>query len=192
MHAGFGAGFETVRAPMEKAVMAALNQTTGQQAYTVAVVGHSLGAGVAMLSGASLRKQGVALDMYLYGCPFVGNDRFAAFVASQPGLTARITNKNDVVPAVPRRGIPLRQRYGHVFPEFWYERGLRLPGLYADAPPRVCRSADECTSAVCAAPRNGPLLSGCNLTEHRLYAGGMAFKPCGGQADSMGSAGGGL
>ncbi|KAM4056819.1 lipase (class 3) domain-containing protein [Hirsutella rhossiliensis] len=187
VHEGFNEGFKSVKAQLETALRAETDKP-GQQAYRVVVAGHSLGASVAMLAGASLRKQGVALDMYLYGCPFVGNAKFAEFVASQPGLTARITNKDDLVPAVPKRGIPPQQTYEHVFPEFWYERGLALPGLYRAAGPRVCRSAAECTSADCSKPQNGLLLSGCNLTDHGLYAGGAGFRPCAGEPDALGTA----
>lgn len=181
VHQGFNEGFKSVRAPLEAALVAQMNQT-GRRAFRVVVTGHSLGASVAMLAGAGLRSRGVALDMYLYGCPFTGDASLADFVSSQPGLTARITNGRDVVTGIPRRGLVPNQRYTHVFPEFWYERGLALPGLYRDAQPRVCRSAGECTSADCGKPQNGLLLSGCSLADHGFYAGGGSFRPCGGEA----------
>lgn len=172
--------------------MAEMNKT-GQENFGVVVAGHSLGAAVATIAGASLRKQGVALDMYLYGSPFVGNDKLAALVASQPGFTARITNRKDIVTAIPTAGptvgIPPVQPYAHIFPEFYYERGLALPNLYKDGL-RVCHSPGECTSAKCAELSNGPALLSCDIRDHGGYAGGSqdgvaVFAPCGGESDPL-------
>lgn len=156
--------------------MAQMNQT-GQREYKLYVTGHSLGAAVAMLAGSSLRKQGMAPSVYLYGCPKVGNAKFADFIASQPGITARITNKADLVTAFPFRGVPLVGDYNHPFPEYWFERGLAAPTLYQDKP-RVCGSAKECTSSDCD---KAGLLLGCFIKNHGSYAGDLSYKPCGGE-----------
>lgn len=188
MHEGFDAGYKTVRAQIGAAVVAERRQT----GFGVVVTGHSLGAAVAMLAAVDLRNQGVDLDVYMYGCPFVGNAAFAAYASAQGrGHTFRVTNARDLVTALPKFDLPLLRPYAHVFPEYWYPRGVAVPGQYARSELRVCRSARDCSSADCFALDRG-LILGCNLSDHGLYAGGTAFKPCRGNADRMGKAIAGL
>lgn len=93
----------------------------GRADYRV-VTGHSLGGAVATLAAVHLRRSGVACDLYTYGAPRVGNDRFVAHVGGEPdrlGFTARVTNTRDIVAAVPSFGWPWAPRaYVHHFPEY--------------------------------------------------------------------------
>jgi triacylglycerol lipase len=69
----------------------------------VVVTGHSLGAGLAILSTADLVNSGVApaAQMYSFAGPRVGDLPFAAKFNSQVGVAWRIVNTEDVVTTVP-------------------------------------------------------------------------------------------
>ncbi|KID98895.1 Triacylglycerol lipase, partial [Metarhizium majus ARSEF 297] len=177
VHKGFGRAFNGIQGQLEQTIKTE-KAVPGQENWRLVVTGHSLGAGVATIAGSSLRKQGMALDMYLYGSPLVGNDKFAKFVSSQGGgFTARITNARDPVTAIPKN--PLSPKtYKHISPEFWFADGVEGPqGLYTTSR-QVCSGEKDCTSASCAKLSKGLLLSGCNFTDHTRYAADL--KPCDG------------
>ncbi|POR35615.1 Triacylglycerol lipase [Tolypocladium paradoxum] len=179
LHGGFGTAFDLVKDQVEDAVRAE-KATPGQENYRVVVTGHSLGGAVATVAGAYLRKQGIPCDLYTYGSPRVGNDKFALFASSQAGFSARITNRNDGVTVLPMIG-HVWQQYKHTFPEYWYENGLLGKGNRYESPYKVCNGEDEsCTSASCFGIRNTfwPK-KWCSIHDHSLYI--SSLKPCGGR-----------
>lgn len=166
MHQGFGIAEAVIR----KAAAA----LPGVPAPRVVVTGHSLGAAVATVAAAHLRRRGIACDLYAYGSPCVGNAAFAAlFDDRRLGFTARITNACNIVTVVPVRGLPLLHPYAHVAPEYWYQDGLDgTAAQYGRGRRRVCRSEDECGSAACLG-----WLPWCSIPDHQCYGG--PFNPCG-------------
>ncbi|KAF5379498.1 hypothetical protein D9615_006485 [Tricholomella constricta] len=86
-----------------KDVLASVKTALQQSGFNqVTIVGHSLGAALAVLDGVylPLNLPGVNFRTIGYGMPRVGNQAFAGYVDANVPLT-RITNKNDVVPILP-------------------------------------------------------------------------------------------
>ncbi|KNG87440.1 putative lipase precursor [Aspergillus nomiae NRRL 13137] len=103
-------------------VMAALTQAREKHGdYHVVVTGHSLGGAIATVAGAYLRTKDIPCDIYTYGSPRVGDARFAEFVSTQPGITARITHGYDPVPSLPPMSLfgIYDLGYRHTWPEYW-------------------------------------------------------------------------
>ncbi|KAG6872905.1 hypothetical protein C0995_005311 [Termitomyces sp. Mi166 len=98
-------GFRDSQAETSADILAAVKTAMAQSGLNdVTVVGHSLGAAIALLDGLflPLHIPGVNVKVIGYGMPRVGNDAFADFVDGNLDLT-RITHKNDVIPIVPGR-----------------------------------------------------------------------------------------
>ena len=84
---------------------------------SVTVVGHSLGAALALLDGLSLslRLPSATVRVYGYGMPRVGNQAFANFVDSQlGGRLTHVNNKEDPIPIVPGRFLGFHHPSGEV------------------------------------------------------------------------------
>ena len=81
------------------------NTLSTQNLSSVTVVGHSLGAALALLDGVffSLRlPENVTVNVIGYGMPRVGNQAFANFVDSKlGGRVTHVNNREDPVPVVP-------------------------------------------------------------------------------------------
>lgn len=116
VHTGFLASWAEVKSRVLTAVDAA---KAANPTYKVVVTGHSLGAAVATLAVAYIRKAGHAADLYTYGSPRVGNSVFVQFVTNQAGAEYRITHTDDPVPRLP----PIITNYRHVSPEYWFNEG---------------------------------------------------------------------
>ncbi|KAK1221310.1 hypothetical protein PQX77_015882 [Marasmius sp. AFHP31] len=102
VHSGFKEAQEDTAAPVLAAVKSALSANS---ANSVTVVGHSLGAAIALLDTLYLRLQlpaSTTVKMVSYASPRVGNDEFATYVDSKIPMT-RINNKKDLVPILPGR-----------------------------------------------------------------------------------------
>ena len=86
------------------AVLTLLNQHSGS---SLVVIGHSLGAALALLDSVYLQLHvpaGTSLTVISYGMPRVGNAAFANYVdATLSGNLTHINNKKDLVPIVPSR-----------------------------------------------------------------------------------------
>jgi len=98
-------GFAESQAETASDVLAAVSTALEQSGLNdVTVVGHSLGAAIALLDGMFLPLQlpGVNVKVIGYGMPRVGNQAFADFVDANVDVT-RVTHKNDVVPILPGR-----------------------------------------------------------------------------------------
>jgi hypothetical protein len=102
--------------------------------YTVVTTGHSLGGSVATLAAAYLRKAGLPVDLYTYGSPRVGNDKFATYVSEQAGSEYRLTHINDAVPKLP----PMFLGYRHTTPEYWLSTGASTTVDYTVSDIKVC------------------------------------------------------
>ncbi|KAF8174959.1 lipase class 3 family protein [Pholiota molesta] len=98
-------GFADEQAKTATAVLSAVQSTIkAHSATAVTIVGHSLGAAIALLDGVylPLHISGVSFKVITYGMPRVGNQAFANYVDAHVTLT-HINNKEDIVPIVPGR-----------------------------------------------------------------------------------------
>ncbi|KAK3684981.1 Alpha/Beta hydrolase protein [Podospora appendiculata] len=119
VHAGFFAAWSEVK----PAVVAGLKSAVAANpSYKIVTTGHSLGAGLATIATAYLRKSGYAIDIYTYGSPRIGNRQFADFVTAQPGLENRVTHFDDPFARLP----PILFNYRHTSPEYWFKNNATV------------------------------------------------------------------
>ena len=102
--------------------------------FRVVATGHSLGGAIATIAAASLRQSGLAVDLYTFGSPRVGNAAFADFVTNQTGAEFRVTHVNDLVPRLP----PLILDYRHTSPEYWLSDGNATTVTYGVNDIKIC------------------------------------------------------
>ncbi|KAG7094312.1 hypothetical protein E1B28_007914 [Marasmius oreades] len=99
-------GFRDEQAKTATQVLAAVQKAlSANSASQVTVVGHSLGAALALLDAVYLRLHlptTTGVKMINYASPRVGNPDFANYVDSHVPIT-HITNKKDIVPILPGR-----------------------------------------------------------------------------------------
>ncbi|RHZ54512.1 lipase family protein [Aspergillus thermomutatus] len=114
-HGGFWKSWEVVANALTTEVNSALAAYPG---YTLVFTGHSFGAALATLGAATLRKAGIAVELYGYGSPRVGNKALATFITAQ-GSNYRVTHTNDIVPRLPPRVFG----FSHISPEYWITSG---------------------------------------------------------------------
>jgi hypothetical protein len=98
-------GFANEQAKTANTILAAVKSAIAAHSATkVTIVGHSLGAAIALLDGVflPLHISGVTFRTIGYGLPRVGNQAFADYVDSHITLT-HINNKEDPIPIVPGR-----------------------------------------------------------------------------------------
>ncbi|KAI0825734.1 lipase [Irpex lacteus] len=112
VHAGFANEQAKTATKVLSAVQTALSQNG---ANTVTIVGHSLGAAIALIDSVylPLHLPGVNFKSVLYGLPRVGNQDFADYVDAHLHIT-RINNKKDPVPIVPGRFLGFHHPSGEV------------------------------------------------------------------------------
>jgi hypothetical protein len=123
------------------------------------MTGHSLGAAVATIAGAYLRKNGFPCAIYTYGSPRVGNAAFANYVTAQSGGTYRITHLDDPVPVLPS----LDLGYHHTSPEYWLSDGTSTTVNYAVSDIKICTGI---SSTSCNAGQSGV---SSDFTAHDYY-----------------------
>lgn len=83
----------------------------------VTVVGHSLGAALALLDSIYLPlhlPSGVTVNMVGYGMPRVGNQDFANLVDEMSGNVVHINNQEDPIPVLPPTSIGYHQPSGEI------------------------------------------------------------------------------
>ena len=100
-------------------ILSAVRQTlSAHGATSVTVVGHSLGAALALLDAVYFRIQlsaSVHVRMVGYGMPRVGNQAFANWVDSNlSGQVTHINNEEDPIPIVPGRFLDFVHPSGEV------------------------------------------------------------------------------
>ncbi|KAF8167182.1 lipase class 3 family protein [Crassisporium funariophilum] len=109
-------GFADQQAKTATAVLSAVREALSMHGPTnVTIVGHSLGAAIALLNGAylPLHISGVTFRTIGYGMPRVGNQAFANYVDTHINLT-HINNKQDFVPILPGRFLGYAHPSGEV------------------------------------------------------------------------------
>jgi len=115
VHDGFQATFERTSDTVLSTVTAALQSKNTNK---LTVVGHSLGAAIAVMDAVHLRQvlpSSVQMTTTVFGLPRSGNQDWANFVDAQLGTTlTHITNKNDPVPTVPPQFLDFQHPSGEV------------------------------------------------------------------------------
>ncbi|KAF2099514.1 alpha/beta-hydrolase [Rhizodiscina lignyota] len=119
VHRGFLQSWNEIRSN----ILAAAKSAADANKCSLVVTGHSLGAAIATLCAAELRKAGYNVALYTYGSPRVGNPAFANFVTAQAGGNYRVTHTNDPVPHLPLSAMGFQ----HVGPEYYINTGNLLP-----------------------------------------------------------------
>ncbi|PWW72405.1 alpha/beta-hydrolase [Tuber magnatum] len=115
LHSGFYKAFMNAFPP----ILASVNSLRAQYpSYKLAVTGHSLGGALATITATEFRRLGYTTELYTYGAPRVGNDKFSEFVSQSSG-NYRVTHLNDPVPRLP----PAALGYYHISPEYWISYG---------------------------------------------------------------------
>jgi predicted lipase len=129
-------------------ILSAVQQTLSAQGVSsVTVVGHSLGAALALLDGLFLKLHlpNLTVKVVGYGMPRVGNQDFASLVDSKlGGLVTHINNKEDPIPIVPGRILGFHHVSGEVH--------IQDSGAW-DACPGACSLPISCTLCGCAVAR---------------------------------------
>ena len=100
VHSGFAAEQAKTASDILSAVQSLISSTGSQ---SVTVVGHSLGAAIALIDGIFLPlnlPSNINVQVIGYGLPRVGNQAWANFVDEVLSVT-HINNKEDIVPIVP-------------------------------------------------------------------------------------------
>ncbi|KAG6001726.1 hypothetical protein E4U54_001008 [Claviceps lovelessii] len=116
VHAGFSKSWREIR---DQAVGAINSARSQYPEFRVIATGHSLGGAGAVLAAADLRQDGIPVDIYTYGCPRVGNDKFTDWLTGQPGAHFRVTHDSDPISRLP----PIIFGYRHLSPEYWITKG---------------------------------------------------------------------
>jgi len=109
-------GFANEQAQTAPTILAAVQKAIAAHSATkVTIVGHSLGAAIALLDGVylPLHISGVSFQVIGYGMPRVGNQDFANYVDAHLSLT-HINNKEDFVPIIPGRFLGYHHPSGEV------------------------------------------------------------------------------
>ncbi|QDS76738.1 hypothetical protein FKW77_001301 [Venturia effusa] len=114
-HTGFWQSWEEARPQVRKATDALRTSHPGNK---LVVTGHSLGGAIATLAAAELRSSGIAIDLYTYGAPRVGNQKLVDYIQTpkqSQGENFRVTHYNDPVPRLP----PTVMGFAHYHPEIY-------------------------------------------------------------------------
>lgn len=83
---------------------------------TIIVTGHSYGAAVAQIIGMELVNLGLSCQVYNFGQPRIGDDKYAAFVNTKLKNYWRFTHNKDIVPHVPpMSGLDYVHSCGEIF-----------------------------------------------------------------------------
>jgi len=124
VHHGFWESWTGMRDMIIPNVLAA---TKAHPHYRFIVTGHSLGAAIATLAAADIRKRNKWLhentELYTFGSPRVGSVATADFLSKQSKKNYRITATADPVPRAP----PPLFGYMHMSPEYWISRNGEDP-----------------------------------------------------------------
>jgi Lipase (class 3) len=151
VHTGFYKATENLKDETIYAV-SNLKRETGYK--TVIVTGHSLGAAVAQLMGMELTAVDIYNEVYNYGQPRIGNNKYAEFVNKIMKSLYRFTHDRDMVPHIPPRDVG----YLHSCREIFEDKMGKL---------KECSSV-ECEDPECADQYR---LSQTNTDDHSYYLG---------------------
>jgi len=121
VHRGFLQTYKSLR----EGLLAQLPQFRAYcSSCSLLITGHSLGGAMATLASVDLQKNfpefGIP-ELYTYGCPRVGNAKFAQLVASMTTSHFRVVYSRDVVPRIPTHIFEIiGLSYWHTGYEVWY------------------------------------------------------------------------
>ncbi|TFK42084.1 lipase class 3 family protein [Crucibulum laeve] len=136
-------GFRNEQAKTANQILTAVRTAISAHSATrVTVVGHSLGAAIALLDGVylPLHISGVTFSTIVYGLPGVGNQAFANYLMSTIlNVTSNFLQRKDIVPLFPGQFLGYHQPSGEVHiaeDNSW----LSCPGQ--DNPSTQCAAGD--------------------------------------------------
>lgn len=162
-------GFYDAEQAVFPAVLAEVKRLKGlHSTAAVKTTGHSLGAAMALLTGLDLIKNGINTQMYNFGQPRVGTEKFSAYVKNVWPEHWRIVHHQDMVPHNPSSGELLH---------FWHtctERYEDSAGMH--------ECTNTCEDPKCAA-QWGPLQL--NIEDHLKYMGVCMGTLCGNCGSSV-------
>lgn len=95
VHSGFLRGYQSVRSKIQGKIP--------QGICKILITGHSLGAALGTLCAVDLQYnfKNADIEVFLFGCPAVGNKAFVRSYNKRVFKTLRITNGNDIVTKLP-------------------------------------------------------------------------------------------
>lgn len=95
VHSGFLTGYKSIRDKLHKKIPEA--------ACKIKITGHSLGAALSVLCAIDIQYnfKNADIEVYLFGCPRVGNAAFVKSYNKRVFKTLRVTNGNDIVTKLP-------------------------------------------------------------------------------------------
>ncbi|PVI00463.1 alpha/beta-hydrolase [Periconia macrospinosa] len=129
VHGGFLESWNEVK---DKVLKSVKDAATKNPKFKIVATGHSLGGALATLATADLRSAGTSVDLYTYGAPKVGNDKFNSFLGkTEKGLTHHSVHKADLVPTLPP-SIPILSPYENNAPVYYISSGNVSPVKAAD------------------------------------------------------------
>ena len=118
VHQGFLKGYEAMQDDVKTWVAEAVKDCPK---CTVHVTGHSLGAAEAVLCVTDLRLQGYKPEMWNFGLPRVGDEKFAEWfdntTKANDQTVYRMVERHDVVPHLPMHQLGFR----HIALEVWHK-----------------------------------------------------------------------
>lgn len=148
-------GFYKATKNLKDATIYAVSNLKRETGYNkVVVTGHSLGAAVAQLIGMELFAVDIDNEVYNYGQPRIGNNKYAEFVNEIIKSMYRFTHDRDMVPHIPPRDVG----YLHSCREIFEDKTGKL---------KECSSA-ECEDPLCADQYR---LAQTNTEDHSYYLG---------------------
>lgn len=97
-HRGFATAFESIKLPVDTYL-----KKSGGTANQIHVVGHSLGGAMACLTAEYLTLRGHKVKLYTFGCPRVGDSRYADVLDNLIGIQNiyRVYHEADPVSMIP-------------------------------------------------------------------------------------------
>jgi hypothetical protein len=111
-------GFRDSHARSAPTILAAVQRTmAAHSATSVTIVGHSLGAALALIDAVYLPlhlPSTTRFKMVGYGMPRVGNPAFAQYLDAHFADLTHVNNKEDVVPILPGRFLGFQHPHGEV------------------------------------------------------------------------------
>ena len=168
VHRGFNNAWNEIAVDVRQAIDDTVKMKPD---YKLVITGHSLGGAIATVAAANLTAEGgYEFDLYTYGQPRVGNDKFSDFLSENiPGRLYRVTHDADPVPRLPPAALPLfgLLGYRHTSPEIW------LTGEASADPENIAvEDVESCEGNLNFACNANPIKF-FNATDHGLYFGKM-------------------
>jgi predicted lipase len=152
VHSGFYKATINIK---DKAIEYVLNLQKKYKYKNVIVTGHSLAAAVGQLIGLELTASNIENQVYNFGQPRIGNDKYSNFVnIVMDKKIYRITHNKDIVPHTPPRNIG----YMHSCKEIFEDKYGYL----------IECSSDDCEDPNCSDQFS---LSQTNTNDHSYYLG---------------------